>query len=173
LSEIEKAIEILKRYHDSKMLKIHCDFCVNPEKYQNNGVPTEFLHEVEGVRLAIGTVLTVLEKYRRTQPENNPTYEENENFIQNKFGYCFYTLDSSPLIYNLYVHPQYRHHGHSRTLLQLAIGEIWKSGYEGEIHMQAKPREDSIGLVDLIKYYKSMGLVIYDDHKPEQEESDG
>jgi len=94
---------------------------------------------------------------------------ENENFIQNKFGYCFYTLDSSPLIYNLYVHPQYRRHGNSRALLELVIREIRKSGYDGEIRIQAEPREDSIGLADLIKYYQSMGLAIYETHKPKQE----
>jgi len=106
---------------------------------------------------------------RLTQPENNSICEENENFIQNKFGYCFYSLDSCPFIYNLYVHPQYRRCGNSRVLLKLVINEIRKSKYEGEIRIQAKPREDSIGQVDLIKYYQSMGLAIYDTRKPEEE----
>lgn len=109
---------------------------------------------------------------RRVQPDNPPQepYGENENFIQTKFGYCFYSLDDCPFIYNLYVCPQYRRCGHSRMLLGLVINEIRKSGYEGEIRIQAKPREDSISLVDLTRYYKSMGLVIYKVRKPEDGE---
>lgn len=68
--ELKKAVATLKRYHDSKLLKIHCDFCVNPAKYQLNGVPTEFLHEAESIRLAIETVVTELE--HRAQPDNSP-----------------------------------------------------------------------------------------------------
>ncbi len=108
----------------------------------------------------------------RSEPENKPQKlcKEDENFIQSKYGYCFYTLDSDPLIYNLYVHPQYRRQGHSHELLKLVIAEIRKSGYEEKIRIQADPREDSIGLTDLTKYYRRMGLVIYDARKPEQEE---
>lgn len=93
---------------------------------------------------------------------------EDENFIQTKFGYCFYTLNSNPWIYNLYVHPKYRRCGHSKKLLKLVIDEIRKSGYEGKIRIQAEPREDSIGLVDLTKYYKSMGLVVCEANRTEE-----
>jgi Lar family restriction alleviation protein len=105
-------------------------------------------------------------------PENKPQQlcDEDENFIQTKFGYCFYTLEYCPLIYNLYVHPQYRHQGHSRTLLELVIAKIRKNGYEGKIRIQAKPRENSIGLADLTKYYKSLGLIICNAHKLEGSE---
>lgn len=96
--------------------------------------------------------------------------QENENFIQNKFGHCFYTLGSDPLIYNLYVHPQHRRHGHSRMLLELVIAEIRRIGYKGEISIQAEPREGNIGLADLTKYYQGMGLAIYEARKPESEE---
>ena len=96
--------------------------------------------------------------------------EENENFIQNKFGYCFYTLDAHPLIYNLYVHPQYRRRGHSKELIKLVIREIRKSGEDGKIYIQACPRENSIGLADLTKYYERIGLTIYEARKPQQEE---
>lgn len=88
---------------------------------------------------------------------------ENENFIQNKFGYCFYYLGPCPLVYNLYVHPQYRRSGHSKRLLELVIGEIRKNGYAGRINVQAKPRENSIRLKDLTKYYQCMGLFVLKD----------
>lgn len=102
-------------------------------------------------------------------PENKPQQlcDEDENFIQTKFGYCFYTFDVPPIIYNLYVHPQYRRCGHSHELLKLVIAEIRKSGYEGEIRIDAEPKENSIGLADLMKYYKNMGLTIRDARKPE------
>ena len=104
---------------------------------------------------------------RRTQPDNEPLCAENENFIQTKYGYCFYVMDSRPFIYNLYVHPQYRRHGCSKVLLGLVIGEIQKSGYKGEIGIQAEPRENSIGLEYLTEYYKSMGLIVFEDCPPE------
>lgn len=94
------------------------------------------------------------------QPANEPLCAENENFIQSKFGYCFYSLGSQPFIYNLYVHPQYRRCGHSRMLLKLVISQIRKGGCGGEICIQAEPRENSIGLVDLTRYYKNLGLTV-------------
>ena len=86
--------------------------------------------------------------------------KEDEYFIQTKFGWCFYSLVNCPLIYNLYVHPKYRRCGHSRTLLQCVINSIRENGCDGIIHIQATPRDGSIELADLAKYYKSMGLVI-------------
>lgn len=105
------------------------------------------------------------------QNESLTLCKEDENFIQNKFGYCFYTLDSQPLIYNLYVHPEYRHQGHSRELLELVISEVQRSGYEGKIRIQAKPRENSIQLATLIRYYKSMGFIVCNAHQPETGET--
>ncbi len=98
-----------------------------------------------------GACYLALERSLHTAaPENKAQQlcEEDENFIQTKFGYCFYTLDSRPLIYNLYVNPQYRRRGHSRELLESVIIAIRKDGYKGEIRIQAKPRDDSIGLAD-------------------------
>ena len=97
---------------------------------------------------------------------------ENENFIQTKFGYCFYEMDPCPLIYNLYVHPQYRRQGHSKVLLRLIISRIRERGYEGKIRIQAEPREDSIGLADLTEYYQDMGLTVDEGRPPERSEND-
>lgn len=90
----------------------------------------------------------------------NSLCSESENFVQNKFGYCFYSLGPCHLIYNLYVLPEYRRRGHSKRLLELAISEIRKSGYCGKICIEADPREGSIGIKELTKYYKSMGLTV-------------
>ncbi|MHA1304080.1 MAG: GNAT family N-acetyltransferase [Candidatus Heimdallarchaeaceae archaeon] len=83
-----------------------------------------------------------------------------ENFIQTKFGYCFYCIEPTPLIYNLYVHPQYRKRGHSKMLLQYVMNEIKRTGYEGEIGIQVAPREASIDSEHLTDYYIRMGLKI-------------
>jgi len=91
---------------------------------------------------------------------NDDLCSENENFIQNKFGYCFYTLESPAFIYGLYVHPQYRRHGHSKNLLKVVISAIRESGYTKEIHIEAEPKEDSIDISELINYYERMGLVV-------------
>jgi GNAT superfamily N-acetyltransferase len=85
--------------------------------------------------------------------------KEDEDFIHNKFGYCYYSLKEH-LIYNLYIRSQYRRCGHSKKLLKYVINEIRKTGYIGEIKIQAKPEEDSISSDKLIEYYKSMGLEI-------------
>jgi ribosomal protein S18 acetylase RimI-like enzyme len=88
--------------------------------------------------------------------------EEYENFIHTKYGYCYYALrDNEPaVIFNLYVEPEYRRQGHARNLLQAVITEIKSVKYEGEIKIEAKPRDNSIGLEKLEALYKSMGLVI-------------
>ena len=91
---------------------------------------------------------------------NDELCSENENFIQTKFGYCFYSLENPPFIYNLYIHPKYRGQGHSKWLLNLIIHEIREKGYTEEIHIQAEPKDNSISLTDLKKYYERMGLVV-------------
>ena len=88
--------------------------------------------------------------------------EENENFIQNKYGYCFYCLeDNNPaIIFNLYINPKYRQQGHARHLIQLVKKEIRHSGYKGDIQIQAQPQDNSIAIDKLIGFYKDMSLKI-------------
>ena len=87
--------------------------------------------------------------------------EDDENFIQNKFGYCFYSIhEQHCVVYNLYVHPIYRKLGHSKKLLNYVINEIRETGYTGKIQIRADPQESSIGLNELIAYYTRMGFEI-------------
>jgi ribosomal protein S18 acetylase RimI-like enzyme len=87
--------------------------------------------------------------------------DESENFIHNKYGYCYYSIeDDTAYIYNLYVVPEYRRNGHAGHLLGLVITEIRSSGYSGEIQIEAQPREDSIDVENLVAFYKRMGLKI-------------
>lgn len=85
--------------------------------------------------------------------------EENENFIHNKFGYCYYSInpDNTAIIFNLYVEPCYRRKGHAKHLIQLVITEI---NEVKEIQIEVYPREDSISRENLISFYKKMGLKI-------------
>jgi ribosomal protein S18 acetylase RimI-like enzyme len=87
---------------------------------------------------------------------------ENENFIHNKYGYCYYAIESSDtaIIFNLYIEPEYRRKGHATHLIQLVIKEIRKAGYIKGIQIEAQPREGSINIENLVAFYKKMGLKI-------------
>ena len=83
-----------------------------------------------------------------------------EDFVQNKFGYCFYEVhETTALIYNLYVHPEYRQQGKAKMLLMHVINEI-KAGYKGTIKIETIPRENSICLKKLSSFYEKMGLKV-------------
>lgn len=84
----------------------------------------------------------------------------DENFIQNKYGYCFFTLTEPHIVYNLYIHSAYRQNGHAKKLLGLVIGCIRDLGYQGNIEIEAKPKDNSIPLHKLIGLYESVGLVV-------------
>lgn len=92
---------------------------------------------------------------------NDPPYDEIiEDFIQTRYGYCFYEVEQgrNAIIFNLYVHHQYRRHGHARELLQYCINQIRKSGHDGKIDIEVAPREESISCENLARFYESMGL---------------
>ena len=81
-----------------------------------------------------------------------------ENFIHNKFGYCFYSAqENSAVIFNLYVHPEYRRQGEGKKLLAYVISEI-REIYSGEIDVEVVPRENSISINRLLLFYQNMGL---------------
>ena len=88
--------------------------------------------------------------------------KESENFFHNKYGYCYYSIepDKNPIIFNLYIEPEYRRKGHARKHLQYVINEIRKTGYEGKIEIEPIQRENSIDPEKLISFYKSMGLEV-------------
>ena len=86
----------------------------------------------------------------------------NDNFIHNKYGYCYYEIEpgKNPIIYNLYVYPEYRRMGWAKWLLQYVINEIRQYGYGGEINIEALPKERDIDKERLKIFYVSMGLTI-------------
>lgn len=86
-----------------------------------------------------------------------------EAFIQDSFGnYCYYdvTKGKPPTIYNLYVYPKFRRQGMATKLLSSVIDIIRKTGYAGDILIEANPRENSISWEDLKNFYEKMGLKV-------------
>jgi len=88
--------------------------------------------------------------------------EEHENFIHDKYGYCYYSMGhtKNPVIFNLYIEPEHRRKGHARKHLQFVISEIRKAGYSSEIEIEVSPREDNVDHEILSLFYKSIGLTI-------------
>lgn len=83
--------------------------------------------------------------------------------LKNKYGHCYYCLcDNCSMIYNLYINEKYRNKGHAKELIHKTIGEIRKEGYMKNINIVAAPLENSIDKYELIKFYKSMGLIVTD-----------
>jgi GNAT superfamily N-acetyltransferase len=93
-----------------------------------------------------------------------PELRGTENFYHDKYGYCYYEVvpGKNPIIYNLYVEPQYRRQGHSKRLLRIVINKFKQSGYTGEIEIEASPREGSISREKLVSFYVGMGLKVID-----------
>lgn len=85
-----------------------------------------------------------------------------EDFIQNRFGYCFYeVIGDTALVYNLFVHPEYRHQGQARKLLRYVIKEIREEfGYLGDIFVEAISKEEAVDDERLVAFYKKEGLRI-------------
>lgn len=82
--------------------------------------------------------------------------------IKTEFGSCEYDFEVDYVhIYNLFVYPQYRRQGKAREILQLAIAAIRETGYTDEIKIVAQPKDNSIDVDKLIKFYKEMGLEVY------------
>lgn len=117
---------------------------------------TEWDVDEEEHEITIGYNVTESFHYKVVEYATEP----DEFFIRNNFGYCFYSSKPIPLIYNLYVNPEYRRLGHGRHLVELAVAELRRLGVSEHIHVQVDPREDSISKEKLTEFYKSMILQI-------------
>lgn len=85
----------------------------------------------------------------------------NCNFVLNKYGYCCYCFpNENALIFNLYIHKEFRRLGHGTAIIKRCITEIRACGYEKEIKIEAAPTENSISIEVLAAFYKRMGLTL-------------
>jgi len=83
--------------------------------------------------------------------------------IERVYGHCEVGFESDYVhIFNLFVYPEYRRQGKAKELLNIAIDEIRKTGWEKEIQIVAIPQSDSISLQKLKLFYESLGLSVYD-----------
>ncbi len=88
------------------------------------------------------------------------------NYIHTSGGHCYYELDKpveeggTYLVYNLYVHEEYRGKGYAKRMLQYVIDEIRGTGYTGKIYVKAESYLTSISNRDLAKFYTRMGLTV-------------
>lgn len=84
-----------------------------------------------------------------------------EDFVQNKYGYCYYELSNdNAFIYGLNIDPEYRNRGKARLILQHVINEIRYFGYTGLIGIEVKPIEPEICPKRLRLFYTRLGLKI-------------
>ena len=67
--------------------------------------------------------------------------------IENEFGYCYYLFDHDCT--ELYIYPEFRKLGKARDKRDNIIIEV-------------SPKENSIGLEELILFYKHMGFKVYE-----------
>lgn len=85
----------------------------------------------------------------------------NCGFILSEYGYCCYCFpDDNALVFNLYIHKEFRRLGHAKELIKRCITAIRESGYTKEIRVEAAPTENSISVDDLVAFYKRMCLTV-------------
>jgi len=90
--------------------------------------------------------------------------------ISNEFGYCYYVFERDcvdpeypieiAFVFNLYIEPRHRRQGKARALLNEVIESIRYFGHNGEIRIEAQPRENSIDHESLTSFYESLGLKV-------------
>lgn len=89
---------------------------------------------------------------------------EEELFVHTNYGYCCFTKDC--VLYNLYVEKGFRGKGLGTRLLKMAIDEIrFFNGSNVVIRVEAVPREGSVPVDDLIRFYEKHGLLVINKDK--------
>jgi GNAT superfamily N-acetyltransferase len=89
-----------------------------------------------------------------------------DTIVEDETGYCSYDVSSeAAAIWNLYVYKEYRGRGRARALLERAIAEIRSFGYDGEIDIEAGPKEGCMSKRDLVAFYERLGLRVLNKNK--------
>ena len=87
---------------------------------------------------------------------------KKEDFIQNRYGYCYYHVyrnKNKALIYGLYIHKRHRGKGKAKLLLQHVINEI-KSLYDIEVINIFVQGKKGLDTEKISNFYKRMGLSV-------------
>ena len=83
----------------------------------------------------------------------------DETYISTSYGYVYYDLINN-LIYNLYVYRQDRRQGHAGELIDLVKYMFELMGHGSQIKIEANPKENSIPIKDLKRFYERKGLIV-------------
>jgi GNAT superfamily N-acetyltransferase len=83
-----------------------------------------------------------------------------EDFVHNKFGWCYFRINEVAFIYNLYIHHKWRRRGKAEMLLHRVVYEIRTAGYKGQINIEVAPTEKTISYEKLAFFYQRMGLTV-------------
>ena len=86
--------------------------------------------------------------------------ENCDDFIHTRNGWCYWTTNSHPMVYGLYVEPDCRQKGHATAILHIVINEIRRAGHDGEITIEAFPQEREIDRCTLVAFYQRLGLSV-------------
>jgi GNAT superfamily N-acetyltransferase len=87
-------------------------------------------------------------------------YNNYHYAIIKDYGYCEFDIYDR-LIFNLYIEKEFRRKGYAKKIIRLAINFIKKTSKSNDyIFIEAFPRENSISIYDLIKFYNKMGLKV-------------
>ena len=86
-----------------------------------------------------------------------------DRYVSTEYGYCYYDIESYeyPLIYNLFVHPEFRNQGKSKQLLALVISSIRGTGSTLPITISAVPFDScDVDRTKLESMYVGLGLIV-------------
>lgn len=86
-----------------------------------------------------------------------------ERYIATEYGHVYYDVDNYeiPLVYRLYVAPEFRRQGKARLLLSTVIGMIRQLGFSCSIMIHAEPFGDcAMSKEQLEDFYASAGLIV-------------
>ena len=90
-----------------------------------------------------------------------------ERYIATEYGHVYYDVDSYeiPLVYRLYVDPEFRRQGKARLLLSIVTDVIRKLGFTCSIMIHAEPFGDcQMSKEQLEDFYLSAGLIVVQPH---------
>lgn len=83
--------------------------------------------------------------------------------IVTDFGKCSYDFEEDYChIHSLYVNPPERNKGNATKLLKQVIQEIKQLGWDKDIEIVCLPTEKEIDKKRLTRFYKSLGLKVFE-----------
>jgi len=86
--------------------------------------------------------------------------DDLDEFVHTGNGWCYWTTKSHPMVYGLQIEPNCRRKGNATAILAMVISEIRRSGYVGEITIEALPQDCEVSRDVLVAFYRRLGFTI-------------